>query len=157
METPNINIMSEKIIKGGVYYNIQGSNMKEVLLSVSKLIQLPTTIKKEKLYDAMIEREEVMSTAIGDGIALPHPRNTLLTKQEEEQISVCYLDKPICVEAPDGQPIYVLFIVLSSSLGNHLQMLSQLTYLFQKKEIQNLLKTKPDANQLIEAFKAFSK
>ena len=157
METPNMNLVSEKITKGGVYYNVQGSNMKEVLLSVSKLIQIPASITKEKLYDAMIEREEVMSTAIGDGIALPHPRNTLLTKPEEEQISICYLDKPIFIESPDGQPIYVLFVVLSSSLGNHLQILSQLTYLFQKKEIQELLKTKPDANQLVSSFDNFSK
>lgn len=142
-----------KIERGGVFYHVQGTKISEILKNIAFTINLPENLKPEDLAASMIEREEVMTTAIGDGISLPHPRNTLISDVNDERIAVCYLEEPIPLDAPDAKFVYVMFVVLSSSLGNHLQILSQLTYLFQQKEIQEILKEKPDMENLISAIR----
>lgn len=142
-----------KIERGGVFYHIRGTKITEILRNIAFTINLPESLSPEDLATSMIEREEVMTTAIGDGISLPHPRNTLISDANEERIAVCYLEEPVPLDAPDAKFVYVMFVVLSSSLGNHLQILSQLTYLFQQKEVQTVLKDKPDMETLVSVIR----
>ena len=94
-----------------------------------------------------------MSTAVGNGIALPHPRYPLLKKLDEQRIIVCFLDNPLIMNAPDAKPVYVMLILLTSSSQVHLKVLSQLAFLFQKKEFRSILEKKPSEPELITAVK----
>lgn len=146
---------SEAIIKmieaGGVYYNIAGNKPEEVFADALPHLTLPEGVDPEQMYAGLCEREGLMTTSIGHGIALPHPRTPLISDDSDERIYVCFLDKAINFDAMDGKPVYVLFIILSSGSKSHLRVLSGLSWLFQQESFRAILKNKPDTKELISA------
>ncbi len=145
--------LGELIHRGGVFFNVKGKKPQDIYATVSKAVKLPEELKPDMLNNELCQREELMSTAVGNGIALPHPRYPLLKKFDEQRIIVCFLDNPLVMNAPDAKPVYVMFILLTSSSQVHLKVLSQLAFLFQKKEFRTLLEKKPSESELITAVK----
>lgn len=139
----------EMIRKGGVYYNISGEHSGEVFSDLVTQIQLPANVSAESLRNGLVEREGLMSTSIGNGIAIPHPRTPLVTNEADQRIYVCFLDKNANFEAMDGKSVFVLFVILSNGSQNHLRILSRLSYLFQQESFRSALKKKPDTSELI--------
>lgn len=148
-------IMSiETLIKnGGVFFNVKGERPEIVFKNILEKLSLPNTISSEKLYEELCQREELMSTAVGNGIAIPHPRYPLLTDAEDQRLVICFLDKPVMMNPPDMRPVYVFFILLTSNTKTHLKILSQLAFLFQKPEFRHLLEQKPTEEALLDAIK----
>jgi PTS system nitrogen regulatory IIA component len=66
------------IKKGDVHYCIMGSNVREVIDDVVNTIPIPKSTDKETVRSSLLLREEMMTTAVGNGIALPHPRNPII-------------------------------------------------------------------------------
>ena len=145
--------LGELIHRGGVYFNVKGKTPQEIYHTISKAAHLPAELSSETLDNELCLREELMSTAVGNGIALPHPRYPLLKKLDEQRIIVCFLDNPLIMNAPDAKPVYVMLILLTSSSQVHLKVLSQLAFLFQKKEFRSILEKKPSEPELITAVK----
>jgi nitrogen PTS system EIIA component len=135
-------LISELIEKGGVYYDIDGSNLVDVIKNAIGAIPVPSDITKDEIESTLIERESMMSTAVGNGIAFPHPRNPVIADVDNEQISVCLLKKPVDFQAIDGKPVHTLFIIISSNSKRHLEILSKLSYLCQQANLVNVLEDK---------------
>lgn len=138
----------EMIRTGGVYYHVSGSSAEEVFTDAVSRILLPDGVDREGLLNGILERERLMSTSIGYGVALPHPRVPLVSDAGRERIYVCYLDRGVNFDAMDGLPVHVLFIILSSGSENHLGILSRLSYLLQQETFREALRTKPDTDEL---------
>jgi PTS system nitrogen regulatory IIA component len=138
----DINLCS-LIHRGGVYFNVRGSTPEAVYRVVSESLQLPKELSADTLYNELCQREELMSTAVGNGIAIPHPRYPLLKNPDDERLVVCFPDKPVSMNAPDPRPVYAMFFLLTASSQSHLKVLSQLAYLFQKAEFRFGLEKKP--------------
>lgn len=139
------------IQKGGVYYNICGETPQQIFADLVHQLPLPPTVSPEALLSGLLEREGLMTTSIGNGIALPHPRTPLVFTEADERIFVCFLDRPINFDAMDGKQVYVLFIIVSCGSSSHLKILSRLSFLFQKDSFRNVLQKKPDTEELITA------
>jgi nitrogen PTS system EIIA component len=135
-------IITELIEKGGVHYNIDGNNLVGVIKNAINAIPVPSDITKEEIQSTLIERESMMTTAVGNGIAFPHPRNPVIADVDNEQISVCLLKKPVDFQAIDGKPVHTLFIIISSNSKRHLEILSKLSYLCQQANLVNVLEDK---------------
>ncbi len=142
------------IKEGGVYYCVSGDKPEELFADIIPRLVLPAGVDPSLLYSGICEREGLMTTSIGNGIALPHPRTPLVTTAKNERIFVCFLDKPVNFDAMDGKPVYVLFIILSMGSESHLKVLSRLSYLFQQESFRAVLKEKPDTDELINAIKS---
>jgi nitrogen PTS system EIIA component len=141
------------IEQGGVYYNISGAKPEDVFADAVPHLALPPGVSAESLLSSLRERERLMTTAIGNGIALPHPRTPLVAGEQDERVFVCFLDQAVSFEAMDGKPVYVLFIILSSGSQSHLKVLSRLSYLFQQDSFRVILRSKPDTRELVNAIK----
>ena len=101
--------ISELIHRGGIFRNVEGSNPKEVYAKVSKMIDLPDGMTSDQVYNALCAREDVLSTAVGNGIALPHARAPIMKNEEDQRICVVYLKEPIDMKAPDERNVFVMF------------------------------------------------
>lgn len=143
------------IREGGVYYNISGSKPEEVFTDVVSQLVLPPGIDRNALLDGLCQREKLMTTSIGYGIAIPHPRTPLISEANNERIFVCFLDKPANFGAMDGKLVYVLFVILASGAQSHLKVLSRLSWLFQQEAFREVLKKKPNTGELISAIKQY--
>ena len=134
---------------GGVFYNVKGDRLEVIFKSIISKINFPENFDTNKLCEELCHREELMSTAVGNGMAIPHPRYPLLTNDKDQKLVVCFLDKPVMMNPPDMRPVYVFFILLTSNTKTHLKMLSQLAFLFQKPEFRHLLEQKPSEEELL--------
>ena len=147
-----VNII-ELLQKGTVLFDIEGASPREVYKNVVEKIEYPKGLTPENLYTELCQREDLMSTAVGKGIALPHSRYPILKNSEDQRIVVCYLKKSLDMNAPDGRLVSIMFILLTSSPQFHLKVLSQLAFLFQNKEFKTALDKKTNKAELLEIIK----
>jgi PTS system nitrogen regulatory IIA component len=145
------------IERGGVYFNVHGSAPEEVIRGLFKTVRLPAGLESAALTTAILEREALMPTAIGYGIAIPHPRSPQVARDEDERIIVAYTREGIPFQALDKQPVYALFVILSANQRNHLQILSQLSFLFHNKDFRKILETRPAREELCAAIRGVSR
>ncbi|MEJ2663754.1 MAG: PTS sugar transporter subunit IIA [Spirochaetia bacterium] len=136
--------------RGGVFYDVPGQNVVEVIKNVVELIPLPPTVPRETLATNLLHREEMMSTAIGKGIAVPHPREPLLTRPENQSVSICFLKKPIDFHALDHEPVHTLFVILSADQSRHVETLSRVSFLCQDDNFIELLKHKTAEKEILD-------
>jgi nitrogen PTS system EIIA component len=138
---------------GGVYYGIEGDNVPEVLESAVKNIAFLDQDGQKELLVKLLEREEMASTGIGRGIAIPHPRTPLDESMEEPVIITCFLEHALNYQAVDGLPVFVLFILLSPSVNIHLHLLSRLAFCVRDTSFVDFLKQVPIPEELFEKVK----
>ncbi len=148
--------IAELIHKGGVYKDVEGSSPEEIYGNFVKIMNFPEGLNKNTVFEALCSREKIMSTAVGGGIALPHARFPVIKSDNEQQISVVYLKKPIDMNAPDERKVFVMFVILTSNQKTHIQVLSELVQLFQKKEFKKLLEQNADEAQLLNVIRNLS-
>jgi PTS system nitrogen regulatory IIA component len=140
--------LSDLLRRGGVYYNIAGANPVEVLSELSRAIVMPTGVEREDLLRAILEREALMPTAIGHGIAIPHPRSPLIRDAGEQRVCVAFLKTPVAYNALDRKPVSTLFLILSAEARLHLGILAEISHLCQKPEFLGFLEGRPSTEEL---------
>jgi PTS system nitrogen regulatory IIA component len=132
---------------------IQGapaSSKKKALQNAATLIaEDQPPLDGKALFRALIERERLGSTSIGEGIAIPHCRMPHIQKITGTLVS---LNQPIEFQSVDGQPVDILFILLVPEQSNedHLQVLSHLAGLFNQAEYRQSLRSATNSSQLYQ-------
>ncbi len=120
--------LASAIEEGGVFYRIEGADTGSVLRCVVDTMRLPQEVDRDFLHRVLIAREKVCSTAIGGGIAVPHPRNPIVLHVAKPSVTLCFLEHPVDFGAMDGLPVHALFVLVSPTIYAHLQLLSRLAF-----------------------------
>lgn len=141
--------LSVAVKNGGVHFDIQANDVNTVLKACIEKISNISDDFKVDLFDRLIEREKALSTGIGNGIAIPHPREQL-SYLTTPMVSVCFLDHPVDYKALDNQPVSILFFLLSPTLKLHLHLLSVLSFCLRNSQFISFLKSRPEPDQLIK-------
>jgi PTS system nitrogen regulatory IIA component len=128
--------------RGGVFYELSGDSAAEVLASAVAVIPGIESADRADLLTRLMDRETLTSTGIGRGIAIPHPR-TPLDSLVTPSITTCFLEKPVDFNAIDDRPVFVLFILLSTSVKVHLHLLSRLSFGVRSQALVEFLKQSP--------------
>jgi PTS system nitrogen regulatory IIA component len=131
--------LSAAVERGGIHHGVQGRGQSEVLEAVTRLPGIPKGVDRDLLHQLLLGREALTSTGIGDGIAIPHPRDPLVMHVPEPVVLISFLSHPIDYGAVDGVPVRVLFTILSPSVRVHLQLLSRLSYALHDPDLVRLL------------------
>lgn len=127
------------LAEGGIFYKIPGADKESVMRSVVAALRLPDTVDRQFLLEVLLERESLGSTAVGNGIAIPHVRNPIVLNTNIPLVSLSFLENPIEFGAMDGKPVHALFTIISPTIRAHLHMLSCLAFVLQNGEIRSLL------------------
>ncbi len=102
---------------------------------IAELVDLLVAVKKlphrNVIYDALIEREEVGSTGIGHGVALPHAK---CAEVKDIYVACGISSDGIDFEALDREPVHIFFMILAprTAPGQHLKVMSILTRILSK-------------------------
>jgi len=116
--------LADAVRAGGVHHEVGGADKASVLRSVVERLPLPPGIDRGFLHQMLLAREQLGSTGLGNGIALPHPRNPIVLRVAQPAVAICYLAAPVEFDALDGKPVHTLFTVVSPSVRVHLHMLA---------------------------------
>lgn len=131
--------LAETIRKGGIHYRVEGKDKESLLHSVVDLLNLPEDVNKKSLLEAMIVREELGSTGLGDGIAIPHARYPIVTHIPNVVVSICFTEKSLDFGAIDGKPVNCLFTLVSPTVRSHLKMLSRIAFVLRNDRVKNTI------------------
>lgn len=148
--------LSEALETGGVYCGVPGEDKLAVLRNVVNLLKLPPQMDPEFLLQVLLAREALGTTAVGDGIAIPHVRNPILLQNKPAPaISLCFLEHPIDFGALDGKPVRILFMVTSPTVKVHLHLLSRLAYALHDPDFRATLNAACDPTGILDAARRF--
>ncbi len=92
------------------------------------------------LQRQLLDREELGTTGLGHGIALPHPRKPSPLFGVEPTVFRATLDQATDWTALDGQPVHAVLLLLNPDPASHLQVLSRLAYLLRDDNFCQLLR-----------------
>jgi PTS system nitrogen regulatory IIA component len=112
---------------GGVHHDLPGDDRAAVLRAVADVLPLQDAAERELFVDLLLAREGLSSTGVGDGIAIPHARTPVVLDVEGPSIALCYLRKPVDFAAIDGKPVTTMFVLASTNVRTHLNMLSRIS------------------------------
>ncbi len=140
--------------RGGLHTGIASRDVEDVLKAAADCVPGFLASEKEELCATLIERELLTSTGMGKGVAIPHPRTPLTASLEKPMIVTCYPQVPIDFNAIDARPVFVLFLLLSTSVKIHLHLLSKLAFCIRDNEFVAFLKSVPPAERLFSKITA---
>jgi nitrogen PTS system EIIA component len=147
--------LTEAINAGGIHYRIPGTDRESVLKSIVDIIRLPDDIDKDFLLGALIARENLGTTAIGEGIAIPHVRNPIIFHVNRPVLALCFLEQPIDFGALDGRPVDTIFTIVTHTVRSHLHLLSRLSYALHQPDIRATINSSSSRQQILDALGGF--
>jgi len=135
---PPLPTLESALQAGGIHFLKGGDARERVLREVVRVLNLPDEIDREFLYEVLLARENLGSTAVGDGIAIPHVRNPVLL-HVRPAVALCFLEQPIPFGALDGKPVGILFVIVAPTSRAHLRLLSRLSAALHDPEFRRAL------------------
>jgi PTS system nitrogen regulatory IIA component len=143
--------LADSLEQGGIFYQVDGTDKESVLRSVLHHMNLPDEIDRNFLLEMILVREELASTAVGDGVAIPHVRSPIVLHVNRPLIALFFLKNPIDFGALDGIPVNILFSLITPTTRIHLQLLSRLAFALRDAEFKYLLKREGHPEEILEA------
>jgi len=131
--------LSEALKTGGIFHDVDVTHKESVLRAVVERMQLPAEVDRNFLFNVLLAREALGSTAVGDGIAIPHVRNPIVLRVSQPTITLCFLKTPIDFGALDHKPVHALFSMVSPSIRVHLHLLARLGFLLKDVSFKQLI------------------
>jgi len=139
-------ILSKQAIKIGMEATNKEESLREL---VDVLASLKDVGDKKAIVKALIERENLGSTGIGQGIAIPHGK----TDRVNELVAVLGISKKgVNFDALDGEPVYIFFLLVApkDSAGPHLKALAKISRLLRDSFICELIRNAKDEKEVYE-------
>jgi len=144
--------LAEALGAGGVHYRVAGSDRSSVLKAAVALLDLPVDVDRQFLFEVLLAREDMGSTGIGDGIAIPHVRNPVVLHVTRPAVALLFLENAIDFAAVDGKPVHTLFTLISPSVRVHLHLLSRLGIVLRDEAVKSALGERASEEELMRAF-----
>ncbi|WP_420797928.1 PTS IIA-like nitrogen regulatory protein PtsN [Hyphococcus flavus] len=131
----------------GVIHNLRARCKREALQALaeaaSRLVNRPAT----EIMETLLEREQLGSTGVGDGVALPHGKIEGLNKIVGV---MAQLETPVSFDAVDDQPVDLIFVLLApaNATAAHLKALAKVSRLLRDSDARNALRGADTAEAL---------
>ena len=142
--------LDEALQAGGILHGVPGADKETVLRTVVDSMPLPEDFDREFLLEILLSRESLGSTAIGDGLAIPHPRYPVVLPVPRPTITLCFLAQPIPYSATDQQPVHTLFALVSPTARVHLQVLARLAFALRNPEFREVIRRQGSAEEILQ-------
>jgi len=130
--------------------NMKAQDKEGVMRELVDLLYKAGAIKdKEELVSALLAREALGSTGIGQGIGIPHGKSG---KVKELVAAFGLSRKGVKFDSLDGEPVYIFFLLVApeESAGPHLKALARISRFLKDKYFRDLLKAAKDEKEIIK-------
>ena len=132
--------------------DLKATNKKELIEEMVALMVEAGAFEKKhkaKIIDVLMSREALGSTAIGQGIAIPHGKTDCVDKLVA---GLGVSKKGLDFDALDGEPAYIFFLLAApvDSAGPHLKALARVSRLLKDKYFRESLKAAKDTKEILE-------
>ncbi len=133
-----------------VIVDLGGETKDEIIEELVDALEVGETITdRDKVLQAVLEREKIMSTGIGDGIAIPHGKSDAVIRLAA---ALGTQKRGVDFESLDGEPAYVFFLLVSPAnvSGPHIKALARISRLLKNDDFKKKLIAAATAKEIIE-------
>ncbi|MGL5084352.1 MAG: PTS sugar transporter subunit IIA, partial [Clostridium sp.] len=129
--------ITDLLKKNGIAINPKVSNKEETLNVLFDLMDATGNLNSKEEYEAaVLAREELSTTGIGDGIGIPHAKTKAVKKAG---LSAIIVNDGVDFDSLDGQPTKLFFMIAAPDGENnvHLDVLARLSTILMDEEFKN--------------------
>lgn len=143
-EAESINMeISDLISPDKIFEKLSVTSKKQALQELAKRAAKISEISERVIFDALIERERLGTTGVGNGIAIPHGK---LSDVDRLYGLFARLEKPINFDSIDEQPVDLIFLLLAPECAgaDHLKALARVSRLLRDRTVCEKLRGSDD-------------
>ncbi|MFC7287378.1 PTS sugar transporter subunit IIA [Herminiimonas glaciei] len=120
-----MNTFSQYLLSENIFLGLHAANKLQAFALIAERLERNCQINRASVYQKLYERENMDSTGLGDGVAIPHAQVAGISQPIAAFVR---LHAPLDFAAPDGQPVSELFVLLLPfrTTRDHLQILADL-------------------------------
>jgi len=139
--------LTDLVAPQAVIPSLKANSKKQALQEIAAKASALSECSEREIFDVLMQREKLGSTAIGNGIAIPHGKLAKLNRL----FGLCArLDRPIDFDALDGQPVDLIFALLApeGAGADHLKALARIARMLRDADLANKLRDARDAEAI---------
>jgi PTS system fructose-specific IIC component len=139
----------ELLDKDSIVVSLKSRTKDDVLEEMVDTLDAAGKIRsRDAVLKAIIDRERIMTTGIGNGVAVPHCKTSAVDRLVA---ALGISEEGIDFQAPDDQPARLIFILVAEedNPGPHVRALARLAKLLSKKEVRDALLAAPSPEDLL--------
>jgi len=144
-------ILDEKSINIGLSVDSKEELIEQLIFLTEKQGKI---LDRDEVKKEVFEREKIMSTGVGKGIALPHAKTNAIS---DVCGAIAILKEPIDYDSLDKEPVQIAFLLLGldSNVGLHLRLLSKISRLMNSDSFRSQLLEQKTPKDIIELIKKY--
>jgi fructose-specific phosphotransferase system IIA component len=145
--------VSEYLNEDNVLLNVEAKDKYDL---IDKLIEVASKsgkiLDKEKVRQAVYEREKILSTGVGKGFAVPHGKTDAVN---DIVLAFAITKEPLDYEALDNQPVRLVMLMVGkdSLVSSHIKLLSRISRLMNNDEFRENLLNAKTKKEVLEIFR----
>ncbi len=135
-----------------VRVGLSGSTKAEVLNNVIDLLDgHPAVRDPDAVRNAIMSRENIMSTGVGKGLALPHAKTPAVT---ESVAAFAVTSEPVDFGSIDNAPVRLIFLLVGTEAAKseHIKILSRVSRLMNRERFRERLLNVKEGDEVLEIF-----
>ena len=139
---------SDLLSPGRILAGVRINSRKRLLELISEtLAKKNKELNPREIFESLCAREQLGSTALGDGVAIPHGR---INGTRDVEALFLRLIKPLPFDADDGKPVDLIFALAipKHCTEDHSKLLSSIADRFSDPELLERLRKAADANEI---------
>ncbi|SRR5579884_3605645 len=139
--------LDDLVAPNAILPSLKVKTKKQALQELAARAAALTAHNERAIFDILMQREKLGSTAIGNGIAIPHGKMSNLARLFG---LFARLERPIDFEALDGQPVDLVFLLLApeGAGADHLKALARIARQLREPAMAHKLRASRDAEAL---------
>jgi PTS system nitrogen regulatory IIA component len=152
--------LADSLEAGGVFYEVPGGDLESVLRATIARFPLPQGYDRASLLQLFMARESLGSTAIGDGIALPHIRFSGFPPgfhAPQNLVALSFLKQLIPYKVPDDKPVRIVISVVSSTVTHYFRIFRQLSNALHDASFRKAVMERQPCDQILQEVKRLEK
>ncbi len=145
--------LRDLILPGAVLARLSAANKRQALQAMAEALASAAKLDARAVFDAVMMRERLAGTGVGEGAAIPHAR---LAGLDAPIGAFARLDPPIDFDALDGRPADLVFMLLAPADkgGDHLKALARVARALRRADVRERLRAARGSDEVLAVFTA---
>ncbi len=144
--------VTELLNPGVIISDLKGNKKEDVINELIDLLKDDNRVQDiEKVRDAVLDREKIMSTGVGKGFAIPHGKTNSIT---DIVAAFGKTKRPIDYNALDNQPVHLVFLLVGKDnlVSKHIKLLSRISRMMNKDDFRSKLLDARSVEEILDIF-----
>jgi len=135
---PDKRTLAEMLLPRDILLEVKAPGKFELLEQIGQHMEWVHGVSRDLVLRSLLHREHIGSTAMGQGVAIPHAR---IDNMDQIRIAYLHLGAAIDFDAPDGKPVEDVFVILVPKAASevHLRILGEASQMFSDAQFREQL------------------